>query len=314
MALLYYDDAFLLHDTGRHPENAGRLKAVMSQLQERGLIERCIRPTWSPASKESLAAIHDPLYLETLEAFAQQGGGQIDADTIASADSWRAATLGAGAAIDAVERVVGGEATSALVLPRPPGHHALPDRAMGFCLLANVAIAARYALDRLGLNRVLIVDWDVHHGNGTQDIFWTNEQVGFLSIHRYPFWPGSGSAQETGSAAGLGTTLNLPVEFGTSRRDYLTHFETELERFAQQMRPDLVLISAGFDAHAEDPVGSLGLESEDFIRLTQAVQAVASTHCGGKVVSVLEGGYHPTRLAESVSLHLQTLLAAESRD
>jgi acetoin utilization deacetylase AcuC-like enzyme len=178
---------------------------------------------------------------------------------------------------------------------------------MGFCLFNSVAIAARAAIAEHALDRVLIVDWDVHHGNGTQDIFYADEQVGFFSAHRWPFYPGTGEADETGTAAGLGATHNLPVLFGTSREKYCDHFRLELENFAARIRPQLVLISAGFDAHREDPIGSLGLEVEDFAALTEIVRDVAAVHAAGRIVSVLEGGYNPTRLAECVVAHLRSL-------
>jgi acetoin utilization deacetylase AcuC-like enzyme len=314
MTLLYYDDAFLRHETGAHPENADRLRAVTKHLGQRALLERCARPTWSPVDLDVLKAVHTERHVWMVEGFAEQGGGRIESDTLVSPESYSVALLAAGAAVDATRRVIAGEHQNALVLARPPGHHALVDRPMGFCLFANVAIAARAALDRFGLDRVLVVDWDVHHGNGTQDIFWEEERVGFLSIHRYPFYPGSGAADETGAGRALGTKLNLPIDYGMPRRDYLSHFETEIERFANRLRPQLVLVSAGFDAHSEDPIGSLGLETEDFGELTRIVQAVADTHAGGRLVSVLEGGYHPLRLAESVGLHLETLLAGHGEE
>jgi acetoin utilization deacetylase AcuC-like enzyme len=228
---------------------------------------------------------------------------------VVSAASFDVALLAAGAACDAVKRVVAGEDQTALCIARPPGHHALPDRAMGFCLFNSVAVAARAAIDEYGLDRVLIVDWDVHHGNGTQDTFYRDEQVGFLSIHRWPFYPGSGASDETGSGPGLGFTRNLPVEFGTPRAAYRDRFRQELESFAADLRPQLVLVSAGFDSHREDPIGSLGLEVEDFAGLTQDVLDVAAAHAGGRVVSLLEGGYNPQRLAESVGEHLRALLS-----
>lgn len=179
---------------------------------------------------------------------------------------------------------------------------------MGFCLFNNVAVAALVAVEEFHLDRVLVIDWDVHHGNGTQDIFWENEQVGFLSIHRHPFYPGTGDADETGAGRGLGFTRNLPIEYGTTREAYHAQFERSLENFAEKVRPQLVLISAGFDAHREDPIGSLKLEVEDFARLTKTVLAVAKAHADARVVSVLEGGYHVDRLAESVGVHLEELL------
>jgi acetoin utilization deacetylase AcuC-like enzyme len=180
---------------------------------------------------------------------------------------------------------------------------------MGFCLFNSAAIAARVALDERQLERVLIVDWDVHHGNGTQDIFYADGRVGFLSVHRWPFYPGTGAADETGTGAGLGTTRNLPVEFGTPRKAFLERFRRELEDFAARIRPQLVLVSAGFDAHGEDPIGSLGLEVEDFAELTKYVLDVAAVHSSGRVVSLLEGGYNPQRLAECVAEHLRGMLS-----
>ena len=179
---------------------------------------------------------------------------------------------------------------------------------MGFCLLGNISIAARTAVQRLVLNRVLIIDWDVHHGNGTQDVFYDDENVTFFSAHRYPFYPGTGRKSETGRGKGLGSTFNLPLEFGVSRNDYLTAFENALTKAADACKPELVLISAGFDAHAEDPVGSLGLETEDFETLTKLVQQVADTHSAGRLVSMLEGGYNVERLADCVEIHAKTLL------
>jgi acetoin utilization deacetylase AcuC-like enzyme len=256
--------------------------------------------------------IHQPAFLQEIAALASRGGGHADADTVVTAQSFEVARLAAGAVCHAVEQVVSGREKQALCLVRPPGHHALSDRAMGFCILSNVAIAARVAIDELGLDRLLIVDWDVHHGNGTQDVFYDDPRVGFFSIHRSPFYPGTGAADETGRGDGLGTTRNLPIEFGTSRDRYLSTFRRELETFADHIRPQLVFISAGFDAHREDPVGSLGLETEDFETLTTIVKDIASVHAGSRIVSVLEGGYHPQRLAESVQAHLEELLETGS--
>jgi acetoin utilization deacetylase AcuC-like enzyme len=308
VTLLYYDPIFLEHDTGRHPEHAGRLRAIVERLTTARLLEQCQRPPWQPVSLERLTRVHDQPYVAAIEKYAARGGGQIEVDTVVSPQSYNAALMAAGAVCDAVVRVAGGEAANALCLVRPPGHHALQNAPMGFCLLNSVAIAARVATRELGLDRVLIVDWDVHHGNGTQDTFWTDEQAGFLSIHRYPFYPGTGAADETGSGAGLGSTLNLPIAFGTRPRDYLARLQTELEQFANRTGPQLVLISAGFDAHRADPVGSLGLENEHFAELTRMLRQVANQHCEGRLVSALEGGYNPPVLAESVELHLRELL------
>jgi acetoin utilization deacetylase AcuC-like enzyme len=221
------------------------------------------------------------------------------------------ARLAAGALCDATRRVIGGEDHRALCLVRPPGHHALADRAMGFCLVNNVAVAAQVAIEELGLDRVLIVDWDVHHGNGTQDIFYGDGRVGYFSIHRWPFYPGTGARDETGSGKGLGATCNLPIEMGISRDRYLSYFARELGDFADRLKPQLVLVSAGFDSHREDPVGSLGLETQDFTSLTQTVIDIAAAHAGGRMVSVLEGGYKPPVLAECVAAHLEELVGEQ---
>ncbi|MEX2026587.1 MAG: histone deacetylase [Pirellulaceae bacterium] len=308
MALLYTSETFLEHDTGAHPERALRLATVHQHLAETRLAERCTRPAWSPATKEQVCRLHDARYFELLREYSAAGGGQIEVDTVVSEQAFDVALLAVGAACDATRRVITGEEKSALCLVRPPGHHALLQGPMGFCLFNNVAIAAKSALVEHVLDRVLIVDWDVHHGNGTQDLFWEDEQVGFFSIHRFPFYPGTGDADETGSGRGLGHTRNLPIAYGTPRDQYLSRFQSQLENFAAQVRPQLILISAGFDAHRQDPVGSLQLETEDFSTLTRIVRLIADVHCGGRIVSILEGGYHPQRLAESVAVHLEGLL------
>jgi acetoin utilization deacetylase AcuC-like enzyme len=308
MTLLYRDARFLNHETGSHPERALRLQTIEAHLQRHWLTAQCRQPAFEPCDRAGLALVHEPGYIEEVAAFAQAGGGHLDADTVCSPASFDVAALAAGSVMNAVARVLGGEDTAALCLVRPPGHHALPGRAMGFCLFNNIALGAMAAVRQHGLDRVLIVDFDVHHGNGTQEMFWEDPRVGFLSMHRYPFYPGTGSAGERGAANGLGTTVNLPIEFGTPRKEILAGFAVRLQTFADQMRPQLVLVSAGFDAHRTDPIGNLGLETEDYAALTDRVLEVASAHCGGRVVSVLEGGYNPPALAQCVEEHLSRLL------
>ncbi len=308
MTLLYYDDIFLEHETGGHPENAGRLRAIVRRLTEHDLMDRCTRPSWQPATSEQVLRVHHADMIDAAKEMAESGGGMLDPDTVVSRRSFDAAEMATGAACDAVKRVVAGEDKNALCLVRPPGHHATPNRQMGFCLINNIAVAARAAIKELGLDRVLIVDWDVHHGNGTQDVFWSDPQVGYLSMHRYPFYPGTGAADEVGGGAGQGTIVNLPIRFGTLPQDQLKGFRAEVEKLANKMKPELVLISAGFDSHVDDPIGSLLLESEDFGTLSQTVLEVARTHADGRVVSLLEGGYNPSALAESVECHLTELL------
>jgi acetoin utilization deacetylase AcuC-like enzyme len=309
MTLLYYDPCFLNHDTGHHPERPERLRQIMARLESGGLAARCERPKCPAATLERLARVHEPGYIERVAEFATRGGGHLDPDTVVSRESYDIARIAAGAACDAVDRVLWGEAKTALCIVRPPGHHALAERAMGFCLFNNIAVAACVARDEHELDRVLIVDWDVHHGNGTQDTFYSDGRVGFFSSHRWPFYPGTGAADETGIGAGQGATLNLPITFGTPRAVYLQRFAGALEKIAAQIRPQLVLVSAGFDSHRTDPVGSLGLETEDFAELTKLVSDVADVHAGGRLVSLLEGGYNPPVLAECVETHLKKLLS-----
>ncbi len=309
MTLLYTDSRFLDHQTGQHPECGARLRAIVGDLTEHHLLERCEQPTWDMARVESLFRVHRPDYVASIEKYASRGGGRIEADTVVSASSYDVARLAAGAVCDAVDRVVAGPDVRAMCLVRPPGHHALEAGPMGFCLFNNVAVAARHALAEHALDRVLIVDWDVHHGNGTQDAFYDDPRVGFLSIHRWPFYPGSGSAEETGRGDGLGTTCNVPIAFGTPVAAFHDAFRLHLERLAAHLRPQLILVSAGYDAHREDPIGSLGLDAVDFGQLTQTVLSVAAESAAGRVVSVLEGGYNPGRLAECVRTHLETMLA-----
>lgn len=308
MTLLYYDPIFLEHHTGDHPECPERLRRVVTQLQSSGLWQRCTLVPCEDAAGSQVERIHDRKYIEALRDYCARGGGRIEVDTVVSPQSYHAAWRASGAACDAVRRVLTTEEKTALCLVRPPGHHALRAAPMGFCLFNHVAVAAQSALDDQHLDRVLIVDWDVHHGNGTQDAFWTSDRVGFFSIHRYPFYPGTGSAEETGQGPGLGYTCNVPIRFGTPVRSYHQQFEDQLVRFAAKVQPQLILISAGFDAHRLDPIGSLNLEIEDFTRLTESVLKLANQYCQGRVVSLLEGGYNLQMLPLCVEAHLRALL------
>ena len=312
MALLYTDSVFLNHETGQHPESPERLRAVAAHLEGGTLLERFKRGKIVAATPEQLVRVHSPGHIDRVRQFAKSGGGRIEADTVVSRKSFDVASKAAGTACDAVGQVVKGEHVRACCLVRPPGHHALADDPMGFCLFNNVAVAARQAIEKHDLSRVLIVDWDVHHGNGTQDIFYEDAQVWFFSAHRSPFYPGTGAEDETGAGAGLGTIFNLPVEFGTPRRQYLAEFQKILNASASRCRPELVLISAGFDAHRLDPIGSLGLETEDFAVLTEMVLDVADQYSQGRCVSLLEGGYNVQALAESVEQHLTVIADREA--
>ncbi|HEY1377977.1 MAG TPA: histone deacetylase, partial [Gemmataceae bacterium] len=294
MTLLYSDPAFLDHDTGRHPETAERLRAVGAMLDETGLRRRCTPGQFQPLDPTALGLVHAPQLVERVRRVAEAGGGHLDADTVVSPASYRVGLAAAGACVAAVDAVLAGRDHAAVCLVRPPGHHATPTRSMGFCLFNSAAIAARHARARHGVNRILIVDWDVHHGNGTQHVFYNDPAVFFLSIHRYGhgFYPGTGAADETGTGPGLGTNRNVPLRFGTSRGEYHDRFVQALQSAADIIKPELVLVSAGFDAHRLDPIGNLGLDGEDFADLTKRVFDIARTHAGGRLVSCLEGGYH----------------------
>jgi acetoin utilization deacetylase AcuC-like enzyme len=311
MTLLIRDPLFLEHDTGRHPECPQRLLAIDEVLNSTGLAARCRSGTFKPLTEEETTVLHSPIVAKRIHEACARGGGYLDADTPVSSRSLQVALAAAGAACSAVDAVLDGVERNALCLVRPPGHHATPTRSMGFCLFNNVALAAQRALSR-GLTRILLVDWDVHHGNGTQDLFYADPRVTFFSIHRFGqgFYPGTGDQDETGTGPGLGTTFNAPLPYGTAVPDYHAAFRHFLHRAADLCKPELVVVSAGFDAHYSDPIGSLGLDIGDFVTLTQEVLEVARTHAGGRLVSCLEGGYNLQALAQGVAAHLETLLSA----
>ncbi len=309
--VLFTDPLFKQHVTGAHPENPKRLIRVVDRLEEEGMVAMCRRGTYRPATPAQIARIHDPAVAPRAEALAASGGGRLDEDTVVCPASYDVAMAAAGACMAAVDDVIRGPQSRALCLVRPPGHHATPTHSMGFCLFNNIALAAQRARDEHGLAKILIVDWDVHHGNGTQDIFFGDGGVGFLSIHRYGngFYPGTGAADETGTGSGLGCISNVPLARGTSRKVFLEAFKSAVSRLADRLKPELILVSAGFDAHADDPIGALGLATEDFGELTRYMLDVAAMHCGGRLVSCLEGGYNVDALADCVRVHLDELLA-----
>ena len=314
MTLLYSDPLFLKHDTGQHPEKADRLRSITARLEKTGIAKKCTAGSYKPLAEDVVCQVHSTKQVRAIKEMSEHGLDHIDSDTVVSPDSYRVALAAAGACAAAVDAVLSGPETTALCLVRPPGHHATPTTSMGFCLFNNVALAAHHAKTRHRLTRILIVDWDVHHGNGTQDIFYEDPQVLFFSIHRYGmgFYPGTGAADDTGRGKGVGYTMNVPIRYSTSPKEYHARFKGTLEKAADKIKPELVLISAGFDAHKKDPIGSLDLETEDFATLTRQVVDVARTHAGGRLVSCLEGGYHLDALAESVQAHLEVLLASQS--
>ena len=313
MVTLFTDEAMLKHvPAPKHPERPERLQAILRHLDRLGLRRKLPAGKVRKATREELLRVHRAEHLDRIPTFEKSGGGLIEADTWVFPGTNEAALLAAGMAVEAVSHVVEGRDKIAACLVRPPGHHARPSEAMGFCVYGNVAVAAADAVGRLALQRVLIVDFDVHHGNGTQEIFYDDPRVGFFSIHRHPFYPGTGLKNETGTGKGLGFTKNVPITFGTSRADYHAAFRASVADFAEKIRPELVILSAGFDAHAEDPVGSLGLDFDDFEQITREMTDLAGAHCNGRLVSVLEGGYNVPILAGCVAAHLQILLQARA--
>lgn len=296
----------VLHDTGwGHPEHQGRLRAVAAAVKDdmTALHDRVtyVEPSAS-ASTEELLRVHSPQLLETVRratAEAENHGRPVpvgsEPDTRVSGTSWEAAIGSAGAGLDAVRRVAEGRFRNAFVAARPPGHHATRDDAMGFCLVNNVAVAAADLLAQGQADRVLIVDWDVHHGNGTQDIFYDDPSVFFLSLHQHPHYPGTGTDTEMGRGRGHGFTLNLPLPAGTPREDYLVLFAQALETSVSHSAPDFVLVSAGFDVLAGDPLGGQLLEPEDLHVVTSMLVEAAERCCDGRLVVFLEGGYDPAR-------------------
>ena len=305
-----WDPGYLKHDTGpNHPENPRRLESILAKVEAEGLLPRLHRIDPRPAEERWLTAIHRPDYLARLERLCREGPGFADsADTPVSPQSYDVAVLAAGGVLAAVDAVIEGKVANAFCAVRPPGHHALPDRAMGFCLLNNAAIAARYVQQRHKLPKVLVVDWDVHHGNGTQDVFYEDPTVFYFSVHQYPFYPGSGAATETGGGAGAGTTLNVPLPAGSGDREYLDAFDEKLLPAAIEFDPDFILVSAGFDAHEDDLLGRMKVTANGFAAMTRRVVDLADRTAGGRLVSVLEGGYGLDGLAECVAAHLRALM------
>lgn len=312
-AIIYSDD-YLKHNTGHHPERRERYQAVVGGLMaDEDLWQSLVKLQPRAAADEELERCHSARSIARVHQACEQATMfehvQLDADTVVSEHSDVAARLAAGGACRAVDAVVSGEVKNVFVACRPPGHHATIGQAMGFCLYNNVAVAARYAQAAYPseIKRVLIVDFDVHHGNGTQDIFYDDPSVFYYSLHQYPWYPGTGDARERGVREGEGFTLNVPVHAGTSAEDYLQMFEQGLESAMKALAPDLVMISAGFDAHAADPLGQLVLTDDSYVRMTNRLKEAAQTTGKGRVISCLEGGYNLQTLGKTVKSHVAAL-------
>jgi acetoin utilization deacetylase AcuC-like enzyme len=306
--LLYHQD-FLEHRTGAHPETYERLVAIMRKLEEGGLLDEVVKLEPRRADEQDILRVHTQEHLDRIRNAARDGITQLDMDTVISEKSYEVALLAAGGVLEALDWIVDGKLQTALCLVRPPGHHATAGQAMGFCLFNNIAIAARYLQEVRGMGKILIVDWDLHHGNGTQDIFYSDKEVLYFSAHQSPHYPGTGAIVEKGEGEGKGYTVNLPFQAGTTEEDYLNLFREVLQDSAYAFSPDFVLISAGFDAHMEDPLGSLNLTEAGYGTLTRFLLDIASDCCEGRLLSALEGGYNLEALSRSVESHLKALLS-----
>jgi acetoin utilization deacetylase AcuC-like enzyme len=296
------------HDEPRHVEHAARLSAVEAAIDASGLRADLLELVSGPATEQQILAVHEPRLLAAVRSTMAHERAWLDADTYTTADSYEVARLAAGAAIQAVEAVVSSQATNAFALVRPPGHHATPYRPMGFCLFNNIAIGARHALDELGLERVAIVDYDVHHGNGTQDCFYEDSQTLFCSTHAWPLYPGTGAAQEMGAESGYGLTLNVPLPYGAGDAGFGRCYDELIVPAVRAFDPQLILVSAGYDGHWDDPLGPLALSVAGYAALTQRLVALAEELCDGRIVLVLEGGYSLPALGACTVAALRVLL------
>jgi len=306
---LVYDDIYLEHKTTPgHPEAPQRLVAITTKLKASGLYPQLLKLSPKPISSEWLTMVHSPEYIQRVKKSCENNAGYLDSmDVPISAKSYEAALMAAGGVLSAIDAVVEKKASNAFCAVRPPGHHSLKDKAMGFCIFNNVAVGAKYIQKKHNLSDILIVDWDVHHGNGTQAMFYEDPSVLYFSTHQYPFYPGTGSEAEKGDGHGLNYNINVPLPIGSDDADYVKAFKEKLEPAALAFSPDFVLISAGFDAHKDDLLGGMKVTAEGFAQMTQIVKEISEKCCEGRLVSVLEGGYGLEGLADSVEAHIRVL-------
>jgi len=311
--VVYHPD-YLKHKTGYfHPESPERLLACLKALKDSEYADKLHTVDPTPATVDQVAYVHELNYIETVEK-SSETGMMLDYDTVISKDSFNIALLAVGGALRAADAIIDGQIDNAFGLIRPPGHHATPNKGMGFCLFNNIAITARYLQKERDISKVLIVDWDLHHGNGTQEVFYDDDSVFYFSVHQFPYYPGTGAKEERGIGDGLEFTLNVPMQEFSSTEDYLDIFENVLKPEALKFNPDFILISAGFDAHENDPLGRMNLTADGFAELTKIVCKLADETCDGKIISLLEGGYNLNYLSASVVKHIGMLLYYDETD
>jgi len=303
-----YDPIYLKHDTGQHPENAQRLEAIISHLEQAGLMQQLSLIKPRAATIEEISLVHGKQYISYIQDVAKNGGGWLDVDTVMSPGSYDAAVYAAGGLISATEAVMDKEVGSAFALVRPPGHHATATQARGFCLFNNIAIAAKYALSKYRLQRIAIIDFDVHHGNGTQEAFYDDPKVLYVSTHEFPLYPGTGRIEETGSGDGKGATVNIPLPAGSGDAEYLEVFDQIIVPVVRRFSPQLILVSAGYDAHWSDSLAMMEVSVTGFAKMAGIIKGLADGLCGGRLVFTLEGGYPLDALAASVKATFEVLL------
>lgn len=312
---IFRDPLFLAHLQGpHHPESPERLAVIYEALDNPARTKMFLFPAFAPADQQILRLNHAADYVKRVAATAGQPRVSLDPDTQTSPLSYQAACLAAGAAVKGVEMLMVGEATNAFCLVRPPGHHAEHHRAMGFCLFNNVAIAAHYAIQKFGLQRILIVDWDLHHGNGTQNSFYETDQVLYFSTHQYPYYPGTGAAYEVGTGKGEGYTINVPLTAGLDDRAYATIFNELLAPIAREYQPQLILLSAGYDIHCHDPLGGMGVTEAGFAYLSKVVLDLATELGHNRVLACLEGGYDLKGLQHGILATLDEMRGVSTLD
>ncbi len=308
---LIYHPIFLKHNTGpHHPERASRLQSILRKLEKSKLIDKLKFIEPESASIDDITLVHPKDYVLSIKDICfkiTSGTINLDPDTVVSKESFEAALFSVGSVIKGIDLVFNKEVDNAFCMGRPPGHHARPNQAMGFCLFNNIAIGARYIQEKYKLNRILIIDWDVHHGNGTEEIFYKDGSILYISLHQYPHYPGTGKKEDTGEGKGKGFNLNVPMGAGVGDDEYIKAFQDKINPKVKDFKPEFVLISAGFDGHKDDPLSSINLTEKGYSEMTKMVKEIAKTYSNNRIISILEGGYNLLSLANSVYSHLDNM-------